>query len=394
MNRREFVVGAGVLAGATAIGAGVSAKSIVDTVEPILTSPASTVEKFRVSGRIDVHHSIYPPVWIEALQQGELSPFRGASLSSWTVQKSLDLLDQQGIHTAITSVTAPGVSIVGALARHSNEFAAEMTVAHPGRFGSFAVLPVPATDQACAEAIYALDTLHADGVTLWGSCDGVFLGDPRFDELMSELDRRHASVFLQPNIHASSTKLGLNTPPFAVEYACDITRAAVNLIFTGTLERFPRINWILANGGGFLPYAAWRISLANALPEFGELVPQGVMTYLQRFYFETALSSSTASMAVLKELVDPSKILFGSGFPQASSDLVGEQIAMLKDSPLWSSSELSGIERGHALRLFSRYHVPGELVAPAPVNESESTAQWVGRMAKKPLGALAQQLKD
>jgi hypothetical protein len=108
--------------------------------------------------------------------------------------------------------------------------------------------------------------LHADGVVLLGSTDGYFLGDPRFDALMHELDRRKAVVFVHPNLHKTSMELHLSAPGFLVEFVCDTTRAATNLILTGTLEKYPRIRWILAHAGGFLPFIAWRLSLASGLP--------------------------------------------------------------------------------------------------------------------------------
>ena len=73
---------------------------------------------------------------------------------------------------------------------------------------------MPFTDAACAEAVYAFDTLKADGVVLLGSTDGIFPGDPSLDELMAELNRRDAIVFIHPNLHATSETLGLNIPGF------------------------------------------------------------------------------------------------------------------------------------------------------------------------------------
>ncbi|MCY1355031.1 Amidohydrolase [compost metagenome] len=346
-----------------------------------------------------MHHHLLPPFYAEALRRQGLERIAGVPLPAWTPEDSLALLDAQGMQAAILSLSSPGVwfgeaRAAAELARRCNEYAAELAQRHPGRFGSFAALPLPATEQACAEAVHALDSLQADGVVLLASNAGVFLGDPRFEELMAELDRRAATVFVHPNLHPSSQTLDLQTPGFLLEFVCDTTRAAVNLILTGTLERYPRIRWILAHAGGFLPYAAWRVSLANAMPEFQEQAPQGVMNYLQRFYFDTALAPAAPSMAVLRELVEPRQVLFGSDFPFAPASLVAEQIQVLGTASSWSAEQLAGIGRGHALSLFPRFAARGEAVVAAPRYESESTLHWLGRTATQPLAALAQRLKD
>ncbi|WP_394558538.1 amidohydrolase family protein [Aquipseudomonas alcaligenes] len=398
MKRREFMVGAGVLAGASLLVDGLPALSapgapeqLPDSALPATTPPAA--------GRIDVHHHLLPPFHAEALRRQGLERVAGVPLPQWTPEQSLALLDTQGMQTAILSLPSPGVWFGDAraasdLARSCNEYAAELAQRHPRRFGSFAALPLPATEQACVEAIHALDVLKADGVMLLASNAGVFLGDPRFEELMAELDRREATVFVHPNLHPSSQTLELDTPGFLLEFVCDTTRAAVNLILTGTLERYPHIRWILAHAGGFLPYAAWRISLANAMPQFQEQAPQGVMSYLQRFYFDTALAPAAPSMAVLRELVAPSQVLFGSDFPFAPASLVEQQLTELDSASPWSPEQLAGIARGHALSLFPRFAGPGEAMVAAPRYESESTLHWLGRTVTQPLAALAQRLKE
>jgi len=351
-------------------------------------------------GRIDVHHHIVPPMFRDAIYSRGLERHAGALLPNWTPQQSLDVMDAHGIQRAITSISTPGVHLGDGvqqamqLARACNEYAAEMRASYPERFGNFAVLPVPFTEAACSEAIHALDVLKAEGVVLFGSSDGVFLGDPRFDELMSELNRREAVVFVHPNLHRSSEELGFATPGFLIEFLCDTTRAAINLILTGTLERYPRIRWILAHGGGFLPYVAWRVSLANSMPAFQELAPQGVLTYLRRFYFDTALSPSRYSMAALKELVAPEQILFGSDFPFAPAPATSLQCQTLDENPLWSAEQLYGINRGHALCLFPQYRQAGEVVQPAPIYSGETFSHRLKRSLTKPVGALAERMRN
>jgi predicted TIM-barrel fold metal-dependent hydrolase len=312
------------------------------------------------TGRIDVHHHLIPPSFRAAMSAKGLTEVAGAHLPDWSPEASIENMNAHDIAAAILSLSAPGTHLGNRqeaidLARACNEFAAEASSRYPGRFGSFAVLPMPFTDDACREAIYALDVLGADGIVLLGSTDGYFLGDPRFNELMAELDRRKATVFEHPNLHPTTSQLDLSIPGFLVEFLCDTTRAATNLIFTGTLERYPNVRWILSHAGGFLPFIAWRLSLANAIPSLAIKAPHGVLHHLRNFYYDTALSPSPYAMAALKELVEPDHILFGSDFPFAPASVTGMETEALDKSHVFDGEQKEGIRRGNALKLFPRF---------------------------------------
>lgn len=351
-----------------------------------------------ISNRIDVHHHVIPPAFVDAMEMRGIHEVAGAPLPTWRPEDSIDIMDMFGIQTAITSLSAPGVYFddeaeACRLARECNEFSAKMREQYPERFGFFAVLPMPFTEHACKEAIYALEHLNADGIVLLGSTEGRFLGNPHFEELMAELNRRKAVVFVHPNLHQTSKTLDIEVPGFLVEFLCDTSRAAVNLIVSGTMERYPDIRWILAHAGGFLPYIAWRISLANLMPPFDQKAPQGMLHYIRRFYFDTALSPSPYALAALKELVDPSHILFGSDFPFAPKVVTGMQTQALDTSLILGASELEGIRRRHALALFPRLNTGNETIPSAPVYQRESVRNRLKRAAAKPVISLADRIR-
>src|SRR5450631_1635968 len=94
-GRRGFLAGAGVLAGAAAFGG-------VD-----LVSKAVAQTK---PHRIDVHHHIAPPAWVDALKKaGKSNPI----INGWTIEKSLEDMDKAGVATAMTSPTTPQVGFLG-----------------------------------------------------------------------------------------------------------------------------------------------------------------------------------------------------------------------------------------------------------------------------------------
>ncbi|WP_333836036.1 hypothetical protein [Novosphingobium sp.] len=99
-------------------------------------------------------------------------------LPAWSVDKALALMDRLTIHTAMLSVSSPGVhfgddAVARKLARSVNEQRAALVRAHPERFALFAALPLPDVDGAIREAAYAPDELAADGVAVETNHRGV-----------------------------------------------------------------------------------------------------------------------------------------------------------------------------------------------------------------------------
>ena len=150
-----------------------------------------------------------------------------------------------------------------ALARRCNEYASELALRWPSRFGAFATVPMWDMREATAEIEYALGELKHQGVCLFASYGEKFLGDKHFDPVMEALNARAAVVFVHPALHPSSRKLDLPWPGFMMEYVFDTTRAAVNLVFSGAIERFSRIRFVLAHAGELMPFFAWRLSIPD-----------------------------------------------------------------------------------------------------------------------------------
>ncbi len=309
--------------------------------------------------RIDVHHHIFPPAYLKAVADAGIADAGGFKFPQSSPELSLALMDRHGIATAITCVGAPGVhfgsdAAARDLARYCNEYAARFTMDHPNRLGSFATLPLPDVDGALKEIEYALDTLKLDGVNLLSNYNGTYLGDPAFDAVFDELNRRKATVFVHPETAPSARDIKLSFPGAMIEFTFDTTRMAANLIFTGTLERYPDVKIILAHAGGTIPYLAWRISLFDAVPHMHEKAPQGTLAYLKRLYYETAISGNAHALSSLTELVPSSQILYGSDFPYLPEPLIGAVVKGLDEYPGFDATVHTAIERDNALKLFPR----------------------------------------
>jgi len=310
-------------------------------------------------GRIDVHHHILPPDYITALKHLGITNAGGITFPDWNPQTSLNVMDQNEIATAITSISSPGVYFGDILfsrnfARRCNEFSARLISDYPQRFGSFAVLPLPDVEAALRELEYAIDKLKLDGIVLLTNIGGHYLGDPKFDELFSKLNQRKSVVFIHPTLPPGEYIPDLKLPTSLIEFVFDTTRAIANLIYSGTLERCPDIRFIVSHAGGTVPYLAWRISLFQYKAGMRKKVPQGVITYLKRLYYDIALSAAPYALRSLQELVDPSHILFGSDYPFAPEFLTSAAVKGLKNYGSFDEQALRAIDQENALRLFPR----------------------------------------
>ena len=171
-------------------------------------------------------------------------------------------------------------------------------------------------DAALAEARYCLETLRFEGISLFASYGEKFLGDAAFDPLLAYLDERNAVVHIHPSLHPSSRSLDLPWPGFMIEYPFDTTRAAVNLVFSGALERFPNIRFILSHAGGTLPYLAWRLSVAPMIDKrLTQRTREQIFAGFKTFWYDNALASGRAPMGALSQIAAPERIVFGSDWP-------------------------------------------------------------------------------
>lgn len=154
------------------------------------------------------------------------------------------------------------------------------------------MLPLSDVDAALEEIAYALDTLCPDGVGLYG----VYLGDPEFKPIFKELARRSASVFVHPANSPNDDGLGFPAP--MLEYPFDTTRMAVNLVLSGTLDRYPGIKLILSHGGGTLPFLAERAAALTAWTAPPD-APRSALEKLCSLYYDLALVSNPACLVAL-----------------------------------------------------------------------------------------------
>jgi 6-methylsalicylate decarboxylase len=348
--RRQFLAAIGKLG----VGAALLSKDLDLQAKP----PDNRAGKVPRTRRIDVHHHFFPPRFM-AQQRARISPggrIPASQLLSWTPEQSLEIMDRNGIATAVASISIPGVWYGDAaearrLAREWNEYTAEVVRKYPGRFGLFAVTPFPDIPGALTEIEYALDALKADGIALRSNYDSKYPGDPIFAPVFEELNRRGAVVYIHPAVAPCCVSTVPAIVPQVIEYPFDTTRAIVSLLVGGTLARLTRIRWIFSHGGGATSILAGRMAdYLGDLPNVAEQMPHGVLHELKKLYYDTASVTSVGSMAALLKVAPPRQILFGSDYPFVKTASSIDELSHIK----LSANDRLAIERQNAVRLLPR----------------------------------------
>lgn len=300
-------------------------------------------------GRIDVHHHHQPPT----LRLG------GRPGRAWTPEWSLEQMDKFDIAVAILSLTQMGDALYDgtekgrANVRLGNEYGARLMADHPTRFGLFSAIPLPDLDGSLREIEYGLDKLKADGIGIYTNDNqGRWPGDPYFDAIWQELNRRKAIVYMHPLAPPCCRNLNDGVPTAMSEFDFDITRGATSLLAGGVLHKYPEIRFIIPHSGGTMPVLAGRIKdrYPND-PKHASYIPNGVYPELQKFYLDIAHASFPMPLAALLKFAPPSHILFGTDFsPEPIESTVNE----LPHSGL-SAALMRAIERENAEKLFPRF---------------------------------------
>ena len=298
--------------------------------------------------RIDVHHHIVPP----AQRKMNIERIGGKGGPAWSPQMSLDDMDKAGVAYSLTSIINPGPwygSIEEPsrrLARECNDYAAKLRSDHPNRFGVFAAIAPVDVEGSLKEIEYAYDTLKAEGIALWTSYEGKYLGNETFVPVLEELNRRRAVVYVHPTPAECCSKIIGAVPPSAIEYATDTTRTVASLIFEKPRSafKFPDIRWIWSHSGGTIPSLTSRfIRLASE-----RKMTEDPVAVVQKHFYEVAQGNTPGQLAALMKLVSISQVMFGSDYPYRDAKEAVDGVVAYK----FSAAEQLAIDNGNALKMF------------------------------------------
>ena len=292
---------------------------------------------------VDFHNHFYPPEYLAALGKGpsrmrvtadgEGNPvLHSPGDKNIVVPGHRDLrvrrreLERAGVGKQVLTLTAPGTLIEepqrsAVLARTVNDCLAAIADEQSDRFSALATLPLNHPDAAAAECERALGELGFKGFMLFGNVDGIGLHDERFWPIYERASEAAAVVYIHPTYPAGVESMREFWLMPLVGFMFDTTLAAAGLIFSGVVDRFPGIRWVLGHLGGAIPYLAERLDRGyHAFRECRERIRRPPTEYLREFYYDT-VNFDPGALRLALDFAGAGRLLAGSDYPHQIGSL-------------------------------------------------------------------------
>ncbi|AZS37462.1 hypothetical protein CVS47_02099 [Microbacterium lemovicicum] len=258
-------------------------------------------------------------------------PMVGSRIPKLTdVRERLASMDAQGIDRQWVSVSPnhfypwAGEGLAGWVAGETNRLVAEHVGQAPDRLTGLGVVPL----QHPAHIVEYLDDAVLGrglaGVEISSFAGDVELSDERLEPFWARAAELGCVVFLHPFGCSLDERLDRFYLANTVGQPTENAVALSHLIFSGVLDRHPRLKIVAAHGGGYLPFAIGRSDHAWRVRPDARRCEHEPSTYLRKLWFDTVVHDPMA-LRHLVEVAGGSRVLLGSDFPfdMGSEDPLG-----------------------------------------------------------------------
>jgi aminocarboxymuconate-semialdehyde decarboxylase len=145
-----------------------------------------------------------------------------------------------------------------------------------------------------------------------------------------------------------AAKFGLTQ---STQYTFDTTLGAGSLLYSGVLDRFPRLTIVLSHGGGAFPYLAGRFDIMHARMDRqaqGDVAQQKPTEYAARFAYDSIVHGGKP-LRFLADLVGIDRIMLGTDYSFPPADLTPMRTLQAAG---FSAPEIEQIAEGNPRRMF------------------------------------------
>ena len=322
---------------------------------------------------IDFHNHFYPAAYLDALRSGsscvrvtvddEGNPrlhypgdYNIAVRGHRDIAYRAGVMEETGVDTQLLSLTTPGTHVeepatAVRLARLVNDGFAEIVGQYKGRFLAMATLPLCDPAASAKELERARTQLGFAGAMVFSNINGVALSDERFRCVWEMANELEAVIHIHPTSPVGVEAMKDYWLMPLVGFPLDTTLAAASLVFSGAVERFPRIRWVLGHLGGAIPYLVERLDRGFfAFAECRANIDRPPSEYLRQFFYDS-VNFDDRALRLAIEFAGADHIVAGSDYPHQIGSL--RKMFDSINALAVSDEERAAIFGGNAARLLS-----------------------------------------
>jgi len=205
-------------------------------------------------------------------------------------------------------------------ARWLNDQLAQAVAKYPRRLIALGTAPLQDGEQAAAELERAMTRLGLRGLEIASNVNGRYLDDPAFDPFWEAAQALGALLFVHPNQVIGADRMRDHNLANLIGNPTDTSLTFAKLIFGGVLERYPKLRFLLAHGGGFLPYTWGRLERGYRIQNPATAkISQPPSEYVKLLYFDT-ITHSRMALEYLIANFGAEHVLLGSDYPYDMGD--------------------------------------------------------------------------
>ncbi|MBC8107870.1 MAG: amidohydrolase [Anaerolineae bacterium] len=329
--------------------------------------------------KIDLHTHILPPKWTDLREKfggdrwvrlEEIDPcsarmmvgdrhFRDIKHNCWDPLVRIDDCDKCGVAMQVLS-TVPVMFSYWAkpdqalhLSQILNDHISGIVRQHPTRFAGLGTVPMQSPSHAIKELERCVRDLNLSGIEIGTNVNGVNLDDPGVFDVLAAAQDLNAAVFVHPWEMLGKDRMSKYWLPWLVGMPAETSLAICSVIFSGVLERLPKLRICFAHGGGAFPFTIGRICHGyKTRPDLcavdNDVDPR---RYVGKFYLDSLVHDADA-LRYLINLMGDNRIAMGSDYPfPLGEECPGQLIEQMELSPatkeqLLSRTALEFLNRG------------------------------------------------
>ena len=247
-----------------------------------------------------------------------------ATFQGRDIERRIQHMDLLGIDMHVLSIPAPGADRFAGegaikLARIANDAIAGLCRQYPKRFIGLFTLPSSSIPASLNELERCVNELGLRGFGCFSNLNSQPLDREELFPVYERLAKYKLPVYIHPTAPLATEATGIDIMPTLIfGWAFDSTVAMTRLVYGRVLERFPEINFVVADVGGVLAFFAQRaVNIYSGRTEeirqkYG--LTENPLDSFRRFYVDTA-DHPASTLRCVKDFFGSDRMVLGTNYP-------------------------------------------------------------------------------